>query len=138
MENVYTEFALLLLASAGAGFLALRMRQPLLIAYIAVGIIAGPAVLGWVTAHDQIDLLAQIGVTVLLFVVGLKLDLHNVRHIGPVAQDFAAALGYGESNTSINLSDVDGVALAAIQALYEDNRQLRQELEELKAELRGK
>ncbi len=91
MENVYREFALLLLASAGAGFLALRMRQPLLIAYIAVGIIAGPAMLGWVTAHDQIDLLAQIGVTVLLFVVGLKLDLHSVRHMGPVA--LATGLG---------------------------------------------
>jgi Kef-type K+ transport system membrane component KefB len=91
MENVYREFALLLLASAGAGFLALRMRQPLLIAYIAVGILAGPAALGWVTAHDQIDLLAQIGVTVLLFVVGLKLDLRSVRHIGPVA--LATGLG---------------------------------------------
>lgn len=91
MENVYAEFALLLIASAGAGFLALRMRQPLLIAYIAVGIVAGPSVLGWVTAHDQIDLLAQIGVTVLLFVVGLKLDLHSVRHIGPVA--LATGLG---------------------------------------------
>lgn len=91
METVYTEFALLLLASAGAGFLALRMHQPLLIAYIAVGIVAGPAVLGWVTAHDQVDLLAQIGVTVLLFVVGLKLDLHNVRRIGPVA--LATGLG---------------------------------------------
>jgi len=30
-----------------------------------VGILAGPAALGWVTAHDQIDLLAQIGVTLL-------------------------------------------------------------------------
>ncbi len=91
MGNVYQEFALLLLASAGAGFLALRMRQPLLIAYIAVGILAGPAALGWVTAHDQLDLLAQIGVTVLLFVVGLKLDLRSVRHIGPVA--LATGLG---------------------------------------------
>jgi len=85
METVYTEFALLLIASAGAGFLALRLRQPLLLAYIAVGILAGPSALGWVTVHDQIDLLAQIGVTVLLFVVGLKLDLHSVRRIGPVA-----------------------------------------------------
>jgi Kef-type K+ transport system membrane component KefB len=91
MEKVYTEFALLLLASAGAGFLALRMRQPLLIAYIVVGIVAGPSVSGLVSAHDQIDLLAQIGVTVLLFVVGLKLDLRSVRHIGPVA--LATGLG---------------------------------------------
>jgi hypothetical protein len=36
-----------------------------------------------VSAHDQIDLLAQVGITVLLFLVGLKLDLQHVRHIGP-------------------------------------------------------
>ncbi len=63
----------------------MRLRQPLLVAYIVVGIVVGPAVLGWVSAHDQIDLLAQIGITVLLFVVGLKLDLKHIRHIGPVA-----------------------------------------------------
>ncbi|MBA3032996.1 MAG: cation:proton antiporter [Gammaproteobacteria bacterium] len=91
MHNVFSEFALLLLISAAAGAIAIRLRQPVLIAYIVVGIVAGPAVLGMVTAQDQIDLLAQIGVAVLLFVVGLKLDLHHVRHIGPVA--LATGLG---------------------------------------------
>jgi Kef-type K+ transport system membrane component KefB len=65
-----------------AGALATRLRQPVLIAYIFVGIVAGPAVFGIVQAHEQIDLLAQVGVAVLLFVVGLKLDLTHVRHIG--------------------------------------------------------
>lgn len=41
-------------------------------------------------------------------------------HIGPVAQDFAAAFGVGENNKSINMADADGVALAAIQALYDE------------------
>jgi hypothetical protein len=44
-----------------------------------------------VSAHDQVDLLAQVGVAVLLFAVGLKLDLHHIRHIGPVA--LATGLG---------------------------------------------
>jgi len=39
-------------------------------AFIVVGILSGPAALGWVTAHDQIDLLAQLGVTLLLFAIG--------------------------------------------------------------------
>jgi hypothetical protein len=59
----------------------------------------------------------------------------GTRHVGPVAQDFNSAFGYGGTETGINLADADGIALAAIQALYEDNRQLRQELEALKAEL---
>ena len=87
----YAEFALLLLISAVAGAIAVRLRQPVLIAYIVVGILVGPAVFGIVKAHDQIALLSEIGVTVLLFVVGLKLDLHHIRHIGPVA--LATGLG---------------------------------------------
>ena len=87
----FAEFAVLLLVAAVAGALFVRLRQPVLIAYIVVGITLGPAGLGWVKAHDEVALLAQIGVTVLLFIVGLKLDLHHVRHIGPVA--LATGLG---------------------------------------------
>lgn len=63
---------MLQLIAALAGALFVRLRQPVLIAYIVVGISVGPAGLDLVQAHDQIDLLSQIGVTVLLFVVGLK------------------------------------------------------------------
>lgn len=91
MHAIFSEFALLLLMSSAAGAFFLWLRQPVLIAYIVIGIVAGPAVLGVVSAHDQIDLLAQIGVAVLLFVVGLKLDLQHIRHIGPVA--LATGLG---------------------------------------------
>ncbi|MFP5460530.1 MAG: cation:proton antiporter [Gammaproteobacteria bacterium] len=91
MHTPFGEFALLLLISALAGALFVRLRQPVLIAYIVVGIAVGPAGLGLVAAHDQIDLLAQIGVAVLLFVVGLKLDIQHIRHIGPVA--LATGLG---------------------------------------------
>lgn len=87
----YVEFAVLLVISALAGAIAVRLRQPVLIAYIVVGILVGPAVFGIVKAHDEVALLAEIGVTVLLFVVGLKLDLHHIRHIGPVA--LATGLG---------------------------------------------
>lgn len=90
--GAFGEFSLLLIISAFAGAIALLLRQPVLIAYIVVGIVVGPAVLGIVHAHEQIELLAQIGVSVLLFVVGLKLDLKHIRHIGPVA----VATGLGQ------------------------------------------
>lgn len=91
MHQVFTEFSLLLIISAFAGMITLWLKQPVLIAYIVVGILVGPAGLGLVSAHSQVDLLAQVGVAVLLFVVGLKLDLQHIRHIGPVA--LATGLG---------------------------------------------
>lgn len=50
MYSPFTEFAALLLICALAGALFVRLRQPVLIAYIVVGIAAGPAVLGLVAA----------------------------------------------------------------------------------------
>ena len=43
----------------------------------------------------------------------------SIRHMGPVAQDFHAAFGLGESNRHISTTDADGIALAAIQGLYQ-------------------
>ncbi|MFO7676433.1 MAG: hypothetical protein R6X12_08985 [bacterium] len=65
----------------------------------------------------------------------LKDQADGTRHIGPAAEDFSAAFGYGEGNLGINTADADGVLFAAVQALYEDNRALHAELEALKAEL---
>ena len=89
--DVFTEMAVLLLFAAAVGALGVRLRQPLIVAFIAVGILVGPSVLGWVSANDQVDLLAKFGITLLLFVVGLKLDLHIIRTMGPVA--LATGLG---------------------------------------------
>jgi hypothetical protein len=50
----------------------------------------------------------------------------KVRHIGPMAQDFAAAFNVGEDNRHIATIDPDGVALAGVQAL--DNRTNNQQL----------
>lgn len=56
-----------------------------------------------------------------------------VQHIGPMAQDFHAAFGIGQNDTSIATVDADGVALAAIQALHARLQAQARELEELRA-----
>lgn len=57
-----------------------------------------------------------------------KTDPASVRHIGPMAQDFKAAFGLnGEDDRHISSIDAQGVALAAIQGLYELNRRLKSE-----------
>ncbi|KAF1719043.1 cation:proton antiporter [Pseudoxanthomonas wuyuanensis] len=91
MDSSYNQITLLLFATALIGLFALRLRQPIIVAYILVGILAGPSVLNWVSAHEPMELLAEIGVTILLFVVGLKLDIKLVRQLGPVA--LATGLG---------------------------------------------
>lgn len=58
-----------------------------------------------------------------------------IRHMGPMAQDFHAAFGLaGDDNTHITGSDIDGVNMAAIQALYEQVQTLKVKIEGLEAE----
>ena len=65
----------------------------------------------------------------------------SIRHMGPMAQDFAAAFGLGESNLLINSLDIDGVNLAGVQALAARTDQLRTQVRALSDEnaaLRGR
>jgi hypothetical protein len=54
------------------------------------------------------------------------------KHIGPMAQDFHAAFGLGDSDRAISTVDEGGVALAAIQGLNQKLEQKETEIAELK------
>ena len=90
-SDPFSEIAAVLAVAAGIGALALWLRQPLIIAFIFAGILLGPVGLDWVHALDQVDLFAKLGIGLLLFVVGLKLDPHLIRSVGRVA--IVAGLG---------------------------------------------
>jgi Kef-type K+ transport system membrane component KefB len=90
--SVFYEIALLVILAAAVGFVGLILRQPLIVAFIAVGIIAGPDAMGLVTSTTFIETLSQISIAVLLFLVGLKLDINLVRSLGKVA----VATGLGQ------------------------------------------
>jgi hypothetical protein len=59
----------------------------------------------------------------------------SIRHLGPMAQDFKAAFGVGESDTGITTVDADGVALAAIQGLNRKLEEKETEIQQLKQRL---
>jgi len=81
-HNLFDEMVILLLVAAAAGVAAMRLKQPPIIGFIAVGIIVGPSALGLIKSVDQIHVLAEMGLALLLFVVGLKLDLGMLRSMG--------------------------------------------------------
>lgn len=101
--------ALILVVAAAIAFLAHRARQPLIIAFIIVGIIAGPSVFDWVSDAEALELFAEIGIAILLFLVGLKLDVNLVRSVGPIA----LATGLGQ----IAVTAVVGFGIAVLFGL---------------------
>lgn len=65
----------------------------------------------------------------------MKGDANRTPHMGPVAQDFYAAFELGDSDTTINTADAQGVALAAIQGLYQLVQEQQEKIAELEARL---
>jgi CPA2 family monovalent cation:H+ antiporter-2 len=92
----------LLLAAAAAGWLARRVGLPAVIGYLAVGIAVSPFTPGFVADRDQLHLLADIGVILLLFEVGIEIDVLRLRreHRGlfiaaPAQTALTTAIGAG-------------------------------------------
>lgn len=81
----FYELAALLVLAAGVGLFGMWLRQPMVVCFIGAGILAGPSVLDLVHSHESIELLSELGIAVLLFLVGLKLDLKLIRTLGVVA-----------------------------------------------------
>jgi Kef-type K+ transport system membrane component KefB len=115
-NDVFTEMAVLLFTAAIIAAIGVRLRQPLIVSFIAVGILVGPSVLGWVSANDQVDLLAKLGIALLLFVVGLKLDLHIIRTMGPVA--LATGLGQVFFTSIVGYIIAIALGMSSVTALY--------------------
>lgn len=86
------------------------------------------------TPIDRREILDKVG-SMPLTTWNYKTQDASIRHMGPMAQDFFAAFGLGEDEKHIATVDADGVALAAIQALYEITKKQEAEISGLKEEL---
>ncbi len=112
----FAEVALLLVMAAAIGLVGTLARQPLIVSFIAVGLIAGPSALDVVRSDAQIDLLSELGIAVLLFLVGIKLDVKLIRSLGGVA----VMTGLGQVIFTAFFGYLIGLALGlgAITSLY--------------------
>ena len=115
-QSVFYEMAALLVLAATVGFIGQTLRQPLVVSFIAVGILAGPSALGIARSEAHIDLLAELGIAVLLFLVGLKLDLALVRRLGRVA--LMTGLGQVVFTAALGFVIGVGLGLSALTSLY--------------------
>ncbi|WP_201153287.1 cation:proton antiporter [Rhodothalassium salexigens] len=113
---LFYEIAALLVLAAAVGSVGLLLRQPLIVSFIAVGILAGPSVFDIARSDAQIDLLAELGIAVLLFLVGLKLDLKLVRTLGTVA--LMTGLGQVVFTTVIGFAIAYGLGFGPVPSLY--------------------
>lgn len=73
------ELGLVLLAAAAAGWLARRAGLPAVVGYLALGVVLSPFTPGFPADREQLELLADVGVVLLLFEVGIEIDVVRLR-----------------------------------------------------------
>jgi len=88
-------------------------------------------VVGPVNGFEILNLVADLPVSTWRY----QWEGPQVRHLGPMAQDWAATFGLGEDDTRIALVDANGVALVSVQALYRLVGDLRQEVADLRGQV---
>lgn len=79
--GIIESFFLIFVGAAVFAAAALYTRQPLLVAYIAVGGVAGPHGLGWVNDASMVSEISEFGIIFLLFLVGLDLQPSKLRNM---------------------------------------------------------
>ncbi|MFC2007969.1 cation:proton antiporter [Chloroflexota bacterium] len=78
------DIAILLAAALVGGMIAHRLRQPVILGYLVIGVVVGPHSLGLVGDVELIKAAATIGVTLLMFTMGLEVSIAQLREVGRV------------------------------------------------------
>ena len=121
--EVLRDVLFILIAAKFAAEIAERIKIPAVVGEIVAGVLIGPSLLGLVGASRSLDVLAELGVILLLLQVGMEMDIKDLAAVGrasvsvavlgvvlPLAGGYAAGLALGyDANTSLFL----GAALSA-------------------------
>jgi Kef-type K+ transport system membrane component KefB len=83
--SLFVEFSILLAIATLVGLFMRLLKQPLLIGHILTGIIVGPIVFSLITSTETLHLFSEIGIAILLFIVGLHLQPSTMKKFGKVS-----------------------------------------------------
>ncbi|MEK9155618.1 MAG: cation:proton antiporter, partial [Patescibacteria group bacterium] len=105
MNSLFLEIAAVMMTAGLFSLIAYRLHQPLIIAYIATGIVVGPGMFDLAQSLDVFETMSSIGIAFLLFIVGLNLNWRSVKDVGRVAMiaGFAQVVVTSVIGTSIAL-----------------------------------
>ena len=81
-HTVISNIAISIVSAAFLGFLMKVLKQPLMLGYLLAGILIGPIGLKLIATHEEITTIAEIGLILLLFMIGLEIDLKKMLSAG--------------------------------------------------------
>ena len=114
--EIFTEISVLLMITVVITGIIRLLRQPAIIGYILSGIAAGPFVFNVIDSHDTLSAFSQIGIALLLFLVGLNLNPKVIKDVGKVS--LLTGLGQVIFTTSISFLIARALGFTSIMSIY--------------------
>jgi Kef-type K+ transport system membrane component KefB len=90
--DIFTELSLVLVIVAGVSIVMRLLRQPLILGYILTGIVVGPLMLNLIQAKEAFEGFSEIGIALLLFIIGLGMNVGVIKSLGKVSILTASAI----------------------------------------------
>jgi len=114
--DLFSELATIIGIAAAVSFVMLLLKQPLILGHILTGVIVGPMALNIIRSEETIQVFSHLGITSLLFIIGLSLHPTVLKDVGRVA--LFAGLGQVFFTSIIGLSIGYGFGFSWLTSLY--------------------
>lgn len=115
-EQIFLELSVIIIATTLVAGLAKLLKQPIIIAYIATGLLMSPYGFNIVTAHETVGAFSQLGISFLLFMVGLNLSPRIIKSVGKVS--VVTGLGQIIFTFAVGFGIALLLSFTAIEAVY--------------------
>ena len=104
--QIIQDFSVIMIIASAMAFVSYKLKQPLVIGYIIAGIIIGPHTppFSLILNQDILNLFAEMGVILLLFVVGMEFPIEKLRRIGKKALTIASSEAFGTFSIGFSVS----------------------------------
>ncbi|MDQ3873799.1 MAG: cation:proton antiporter [Thermoproteota archaeon] len=111
--QVIQDFAIIMIIASAMALISFRLKQPLVIGYIVAGMIIGPYTppFSFILHPEILNLLAEIGIVLLLFVVGLEYPIAKLRSVGRKALVIAFSEAFGTFGLGFVVGHLMGMSL---------------------------
>ena len=104
--QIIQDFSVIMIIASAMAFISFKLKQPLVIGYIIAGIIIGPHTppFSLILNQDILNLFAEMGIILLLFVVGMEFPIEKLRRIGKKALIIALSEALGTFSIGFSVS----------------------------------
>ncbi len=117
-QSLINDIALCIIVAWVLALLAQLLKQPLLLAYLVGGFLLGENGFGWIKDHESVETISSIGLILLLFMIGLEIDLKKMLGAGKVITITAGAQILGGCLLGFGFFWGVGLATGWLDALY--------------------